>query len=291
MLEPAQHEAQFYIPKLARVVTSEPMTEQDAYFELEFKDGRPLGHAPGQFVQVSVLGYGEAPISICSAPSSDEPRFALCVRSVGDVSSALHRLELGDWVGIRGPFGRGFPLQQMQNGDVVCVAGGIGLPPLRSLIEHIRARREDYGRLIVVYGAKTPADVLFKEDLERWEDDSGMEFFVTVDEPDDTWRGRSGVVTLPLRELEFDAERPPLAVSVGPPVMYKFVVMELLGKQVPRDRIFLSLERHFKCGIGKCGHCQINDLYVCQHGPVFPFSELQTRTEAVEAWSPEEDQD
>lgn len=196
----------------------------------------------------------------------------------------------GDWLGIRGPYGRSFRLNPWQNRDLLVVAGGIGLAPLRSLVNFVRDNRSNYGRLIVAYGAKNPSLILFREDLEVWKKDPTIEVYVTVDEADETWQGRTGVVTEPLRDIDVQADRT-RAVVVGPPVMYRFVAAELFKKQMSEDHIYFSLERHFKCGIGKCGHCQLNDLYVCQNGPVFRYSQLLDHTEAVEVWTPEKDQD
>ena len=274
-----------YVPEMARIVSIRkgPM---DALIELELADRRPLGHKPGQFVQVSRFGYGEIPISVCSSPTRS-PRFELCVRPVGHVSNALYEASEGEWVGIRGPFGHGFPLRRMKGRDVLAAAGGFGVAPLRSLIEYLRDNRKEYGRIIVVYGARKPSMILFKEDVEWWIGDSGVEMFLTVDEADETWTGRTGVLTKPIKE-EIDLDpRTAVAAVVGPPVMFRFVAAELLAKGVNRRRIYFSLERRFECGIGKCGHCQLNGVYVCQDGPVFRYSELAGFTEAVEARAPE----
>jgi len=279
-----------YRPRSARVVRAYQMRSTEAFLEVELYDGSPLNHRPGQFVMVSVFGHGEAPISICSSPSHEES-FELCVRAVGNLSRAVNSLRAGDWIGIRGPYGRGFPVFEMRDRDVLAIAGGIGLAPLRSLITYVLDNREDYRRLIVVYGARSPSTLLFHKDLELWSTAPYVERYVTVDQPDNTWKGRTGVLTLPLREIELNSGKGLVVAAVGPPVMYRFVAMELLKRGLSEDQIYFSLERHFKCGIGKCGHCQLNDVYVCQDGPVFRYSDLLGRTEAVEAWAPEMDQD
>ena len=222
------------------------------------------------------------------APRPPVPNlFQICVRPAGHVSNALYNASEGDWVGIRGPFGRGFPVRAMRRRDVIMVAGGIGLAPLRSLIHYVKDNRGDYGRVIVVYGARNPSLILFREDVEEWTRDPGIEMFLTVDEADESWTGRVGVVTQPIKnEIELGSPST-MAAVVGPPVMYRFVAMALLAKGVNRRRIYFSLERHFKCGIGKCGHCQLNGVYVCQDGPVFRYSDLEDFTEAVEARAPE----
>jgi sulfhydrogenase subunit gamma (sulfur reductase) len=287
---PAYAPRAFYRPQLAEVLHV-AREKTHAVIELTLPERAPLGHRPGQFVQVSVFGYGEAPISVCSSPTR-AGSFQLCVRPVGNVSRALHELSAGDWVGIRGPYGHGhFPVDVMKHRDVLVLAGGIGLAPLRSLIDYVRDRRKDYGRLVIVYGSKTPATLLFRQDLAAWTKDAEVEIYITVDEPDQNWKGRTGVLTEPLKE-EIDIEpHRTVAALTGPPVMYKFAAMELFKKGMHPDHIYFSLERRFRCGIGKCGHCQLNDLYVCQDGPVFRLAELLQRPEAVEAWAPEKDRD
>ncbi|MCF8062783.1 MAG: FAD/NAD(P)-binding protein [Deltaproteobacteria bacterium] len=273
-----------YLPEPARIVSIR-REAVDAVIELELADRSALGHKPGQFVQVSMFGFGEIPISICSSPTRTG-RFKLCVRPAGHVSNALYRASEGDWVGIRGPFGRGFPIRTMRNRDVLAVAGGIGLAPLRSLIQYVRDNREAYGRLVVVYGARNPSLILFRTDVEAWTRGEDVEMFLTVDEADESWTGRTGVVTGPLKEIDLST-RSTVAAVVGPPVMFRFVAAELLAKGMNRRRIFFSLERRFECGIGKCGHCQLNGMYVCQDGPVFRYSDLEGFSEAVEARAPE----
>ncbi len=278
----------FYRPALAQVLRVDQLTKVEKLLAVRLGTGEALGHEPGQFVQLSVFGYGEAPISICSSPTRRDA-FELCVREVGTVSAAIHDLCPGDWIGLRGPYGRGFPVVEMEGKDLLIVAGGIGVAPLRSLINYVRDNRQLYGRVIIVYGAKNPAAVLFKDDIELWSQDGSLELFVTVDTPDETWTGKSGVVTSIIRNLDLNSPSSLHAIVVGPPVMYKFVAMELFHHGMTADRIVFSLERRFKCGIGKCGHCQVNDLYVCRDGPVFRYSELLGRSEAIEVWAPEED--
>lgn len=274
-----------YQPTIAHITRADELTDAEVLLELQLDNGQALGHAAGQFVQVSVFGVGEAPISVCSSPTQTET-FELCVRAVGNVTNALHRLAVGDWVGIRGPYGYGFPVEEMVRKDILIVAGGIGLPPLRSLINYLLAKRQRYGRLIIVYGARSPQDLLFKDELNSWAAREDVEFHIIVEQPDDAWQGRVGVVTVPLRELDVDSAKTVVAASVGPPVMYRFVAFELLVQGFEADNIYFSLERRMKCGVGKCGHCQLNNLYVCVDGPVFCYSRLQGLDEAIEAWAP-----
>jgi len=275
-----------YVPEPAVISRITDLTETEKLFLLKKVNGN-LAFSAGQFVQVSVPGYGEAPFSVCSSPL-DTDSFEICVRSVGHVSDALHSLSPGDGLGIRGPYGRGFPVEKMKYNDLLVVAGGIGLAPLRSLISYACVHRKYFGRLIVVYGAKTPSSLLFREDLARWESDIGMRVYQIVDEPDNAWKGPTGVLTDPLKEIRIDPQRTVAAV-VGPPVVFRFVAMELFNKNLQEDRIYFSLERRFQCGVGKCGHCQLNDMYVCQNGPVFSYAELVGRSEAAEARAPEDE--
>lgn len=278
----------FYQPELARVIAKQRLTEMMVLLRLQPQSGELLDHEPGQFLQISLPGYGEAPISFCSSPTQTGS-FELCVAAVGNLSQAMHHLRPGDFVGIRGPYGHGFPLGDMRGRDVLCVAGGIGLAPLRSLINYVADRRSEFRRMILVYGARNPSERLFRDDLARWEARDDFETFYTVDEPDDRWTGRTGVLTIPLKEqVEIDPSTT-TAVVVGPPVMYRFVAAELLEKGMDEDDILFSLERRFKCGMGKCGHCQLNEYYVCQDGPVFRYSQLIGRSEAIEVWAPEDE--
>jgi len=277
----------YYQPEWAQLVKKERMAERMVMLRLQLQSREPLGHQPGQFLQVSLPGYGEAPISLCSSPTQLDS-FDLCVQAAGNLSEAMHDLRPGDFVGVRGPYGHGFPVEEMQGRDVVLVAGGIGLAPLKSLIDYILAKRSEFGRVVLVYGARTPTDMLFRDTVKEWDERDDIETYLTIDEPHEGWHGMTGVVTVPLRALQIDAAAT-LAAVVGPPVMYRFVAFELLEKKMPDENIFFSLERRFKCGMGKCGHCQLNDLYVCQDGPVFRYTDLIGRSEAIEVWAPEAD--
>ncbi len=279
-----QAERSLYTPAVAAVRRVETVTESEKLIEIELPDGQPLGHRPGQFVEISLFGYGEAPISICSAPE-DAPTFQLCVRRAGTLTAALHRLAPGGYVGIRGPFGKGFPVDEMEGKNLLVVAGGIGLAPLRSLIRHVFAHREKVKRFIIFHGAKTPGELLFQNELKEWAAREDVELHVTVDRPADHWQGNVGVITTLFPKVELDPKQTVTTV-VGPPVMYRFVLLELLAKGIPLNQIYFSLERRMKCGVGKCGHCQISGVYVCQEGPVFSYPMLKVLGEAIEARAP-----
>lgn len=269
-----------YAPEMARLADVHTLTELEKLFVVEMPQGRSLGHQPGQFVMLSIPGVGEAPISISSSPSRSNGRFELCVRRMGDVTGVLHSMQPGDWVGIRGPFGHGFPIEQMRGKDMLFAPGGLGLAPLRSLINQVLDERSDFGRVIILYGAKRPAELLFRDELDEWAAREDVEFHLTVDRGDETWKGHVGVITTLFPAVTVDP-RNTIAVTCGPPIMYRFVLMELMGKGIPESNIYLSLERRMKCGVGKCGHCQINDLYCCQEGPVFAYSQIKNVPEAL----------
>jgi sulfhydrogenase subunit gamma (sulfur reductase) len=273
-------EPSLYRPQPARILDVRPMTALEKVFTLELPDGLTLGHRPGQFVALSVLGVGEAPISISSSPSRSNGAFELCVRRAGDVTGALHRMQAGQVVGVRGPFGRGFPLERFYGKDLLFAPGGLGLAPVRSLINQVLDERGRFGKVTILYGAKNPAELLFQDELAEWEKRGDVEVRVTVDRPAEGWKGNVGVITTLFSKVRVYA-RNTVAVVCGPPVMYRFVLMELLGKGIPEGNIYLSLERRMKCGVGKCGHCQINHIYTCQSGPVFSYAEIKGVQEAL----------
>lgn len=273
-----------YEPRMARVVGIRQWTELEKLFVLEFEDGRSLGHQPGQFVEVSVYGIGGAPISVSSAPS-DDAQFEICVRRVGNVTNALHKLRVGDVVGIRGPYGRGFPVKELEGKDLLFIGGGIGMIPLRSFINYAIQNKDRYGKLTILYGCKRPHEFLFREEIRSWSESADYRDTVDAVDGEDwpldvPWKRKTGVITVLIPDLEINPDTT-YAVVVGPPIMYRFVIRELKKKNLPDDRIIVSLERRMKCGVGKCGHCQIGPLYVCQDGPVFYYSEIKDIKEAL----------
>jgi sulfhydrogenase subunit gamma (sulfur reductase) len=269
-----------YAPEFARLTSVQPVTEMEKLFTVELPDGQSLNHEPGQFVMLSIPGVGEAPISITSSPSRSNGTFELCVRKMGDVTGALHALEPGAMIGIRGPFGHGFPVDKMRGKDMLFAPGGLGLAPLRSLINQVLDEREDFGRVIVLYGAKRPAELLFRDELDAWAARDDVELHVTVDRGEGDWDGNVGVITTLFPKVSVDPHNT-IAITCGPPIMYRFVLIEILGKGIPENHIYLSLERRMKCGVGKCGHCQINQIYCCQSGPVFTYDQIKNVPEAL----------
>lgn len=262
-----------YRPLKAKIIKANKITESEKFFRIELEGKKELGHLPGQFVQVSLFGYGEAPISICSS-SLQKEYFDLTVRKLGTVTSALHKLESGDILGIRGPFGNGFPLDKMHGNNILIVAGGLGIVPLRSLIQYILDKRKDFGEVQILLGCKTPKDMLYGDEIASWQKRADIKFSCTVDKADPDWQGNVGLITSLIPGVTIRPKQT-YAIVVGPPIMYKFVIKELLKKEIPERQIIVSLERKMKCGLGKCGHCQIRNVYVCQCGPVFTFEQLR----------------
>jgi len=277
---PGQKPEELFVPEMAKITRAEDLTEQDRIFEIELPGGKDLGHKPGQFVEVSIFGFGEAPISISSSPAK-KGSFELCVRKLGGLTGKMHTLGAGDAVGIRGPLGNGFAMEEFQGADCLIVSGGIGMAPLRSVVDSIMAEREKYGRMTLLYGNRSPADILFTEELEAWGKGENNEVLVTIDRPAEGWEGNVGVVTTLFERIKLDPSRRTVVAVVGPPVMYRFVYAELAALHIPDDHIYFSLERRMKCGVGKCGNCQIEGKYVCVDGPVFTGAELRSFHESI----------
>ena len=263
-----------YIPSPARIAKIETLTTLEKLFTLELPEGQSLDHRPGQFVMVSVLGIGETPFSISSSPSRSGVKFELCIRKAGDVTTALHNLSEGATVGVRGSFGNGFPIEKMRGKDLLFALESLGLATARSLINQVLDERGSFGRVIILYDAMLPSGLLFKDELDAWSKRNDVELFVTVNRSDETWVGHVGAITTLFYYVTVNP-RNTVAITIGRPVMYRLVLMELLGRGIPEGRIWLSLERRIKCGVGKCGHCQINHLYCCQQGPCFSYAQIK----------------
>ena len=268
-----------FMPQVAEILDAQMITATEKHFKLKLQNGERFDYEPGQIVEAGIFGYGEVPLGLASSPTNGES-FDLVVRELGKVTKAMAGLEKGDTMTIRGPLGNGFPVDEFKGKDVLIVAGGIGLCPVRSMIEYILHHRDDFGKFTLFFGAKTPHDLLFEEDLEAWRCDSCMHYMETVDTPDASWKGNVGVITTLFEQTqEITAET--RVIICGPPIMYKFVIAELDKMGVSRANIYVDLERRMKCGVGKCGHCQINDKYVCMDGPVFRYSDIETLEEAI----------
>lgn len=265
--------AQHMVPNPWRIRT----VRRDTYdtFTLELTPAErssPFPFLPGQFNMLYVFGVGEVPISICGDPARPEI-LVHTVRAVGGVTQAMSELHRGQVLGVRGPFGTAWPVQEARGRDVVIAAGGIGLPPLRGAIYHILAHREEYGHVSLLYGARTPRDLLYIPELEEWGGRFDFDVHITVDAAGEDWRGSVGVVTTLFPRVQFDPANT-VAMIVGPEIMMRFTTLELTKRGVREDAIFISMERNMKCAIGYCGHCQFGPTFICKDGPVFPFSRL-----------------
>lgn len=281
----ATPKSSIYLPQPATIVEMERMTELEMFYRFRLDDGADFSYLPGQFMSVSVPGIGEAPISISSSPTRSAPgEFEMVIRKAGSVTGVLQNMTVGQKVGMRGPFGTTFPVDgEMKGRDLLFICGGIGLVPVRSAIHYVLDNREDYGKVTIMFGSRTPADRLFTRELNDWSQRPDVRYLDTVDQVDSTsaeWDGRVGVITRLIPKVEFD---PALTTTIvcGPPIMYRFVMTELRKINLQEDQVFLSLERHMKCGVGKCGHCQINGLYCCQSGPVFRYTDVESVREAI----------
>ncbi|MDT8421708.1 MAG: FAD/NAD(P)-binding protein [Desulfuromonadales bacterium] len=264
-----------YAPRPCRLLEVSDLTPQEKLFRLQLEDGSELNHQPGQFVQVSIPGLTEAPISLASSPSRNG-YFELGVRKAGSLTGAMHLLQPGATIGIRGPFGRPFQIDALRHRNLLLLAGGCGLAPLRSLIEYCQDDPQQFGTIAILYGARSPQDVLFKDDLLQWRHSPCFSCTYTVDNKpaDSCYDGEIGLITRLLAKQEI-TPADTCAVVVGPPPMYRPVIDALHDKGLPSDRIMLSLERNMRCGIGKCGHCTIEHLYCCSDGPIFWLNEVE----------------
>ncbi|HVP54613.1 MAG TPA: FAD/NAD(P)-binding protein [Candidatus Eisenbacteria bacterium] len=249
--------------------------ETDDTFTLELvpaDSAEGFSFAPGQFNMLYVYGVGEVPISISSDPS-DAPLLQHTTRVVGTVTKAMRLLKRGDMLGIRGPFGTHWPVEDATGRDVVIVAGGIGLAPLRPALYRLMAQREKYRKIVLLYGTRTPEDILYRHELEHWRGKFDLEIQVTVDRAASSWRGNVGVVTTMIPRAPFDPSNT-AAFICGPEVMMRFTAMELQKRGVATVRTYLSMERNMKCGIGLCGHCQYGPVFTCKDGPVFTYDRI-----------------
>ncbi len=265
------------LPQAYRVLRKRRDTADTFTLDLAIDKGAAAApsFAPGQFNMVYVFGAGEVPISISGDPG-DGGRLTHTVRAVGTVTRALDRVKRGGSVGLRGPYGRGWPLEDTRGRDVVILAGGIGLAPLRPLLYRLLADRKAVRGITLLYGARTPDDLLYTRELRTWGARTDLDVRVTVDSARGDWSGRVGVVTTLLERARFDPAGA-IAMICGPEIMMRFAAHDLRARGVPADRIHVSLERNMKCAIGLCGHCQYGADFVCKDGPVFRFDQIESR--------------
>lgn len=271
-----------FLPLRARILETQDLTPDVRLFRVEIEDPRARAnfhHRPGQFAFLSAFGTGESPFTFASYPSPDGV-LEFAIRRVGTVTAALHELEPGDAVGVRGPFGNTFPLDEYRGKNIIIIGGGIGLAPLRPVIQAVLNHRKDYGELLVIYGARTPADLVFAHELPSWAEAPRTRVELTVDRGDASWQGRVALVPTLLKELKPSADNA-ITITCGPPIMIRFVLVELKALNFAPAQIVTTLESKMKCGLGKCARCNIGEKYVCQDGPVFAFSEISKFLEQV----------
>jgi len=261
-------------PELHRVQRRRKDTHDTFSLELEASHGveTPWSFAAGQFNMLYVFGVGEVPISISGDPTQPQT-LVHTTRAVGPVTKAIQALKPGDTLGVRGPFGTSWPVDACAGQDVVLVAGGIGLAPLRPVIYQLLAQRELYGNIVLLYGTRTPADILYRRQLAQWRARFDMSVDITVDRATDTWRGNVGVVTKLIPNAPFDP-LDTVAMICGPEVMMRFTVAALLKRDLAADQMFVSMERNMKCAIGFCGHCQFGPSFICKDGPVMRYDQV-----------------
>jgi NAD(P)H-flavin reductase len=273
-----------YLPKVAVLERVVNEIHEVATFYWHFEDAEEQRafkcFRPGQFAQVSLFGIGEFPTSLPPSPTESETFFT--VRRVGSCTSALHLLKPGDKFAVRGPYGNGFPMEEYYGKNLVFVAGGIGLIPLRSTIIYALAHRAKYQRIQIFHGAKTPNELMYVANLKEWEQTPGVECHLTVDRTADGWTGNVGVVGSLFKKsgVQVPVENT-IAFVCGPPIMFRFVIKDLLGMGFQERNIVSTLERYMKCGVGKCGHCCIGVAYVCVDGPVFTYEQIKKLGEDI----------
>ena len=276
---PAPVDGDLWRPRPMPVVWTRQDTADTVSFGLDPGD-TPFRYLPGQFNMLYLFGHGEVPISISGDAEAPGP-IVHTVRGVGAVTRPMVKLQVGDVVGVRGPFGTAWPLDQARGTDVIIVAGGIGLAPLRPAILHLLRHREDFARVIVLYGARAPSEMLYTDELRTWRGRFDTTVEVTVDRAEPGWLGSVGLVTRLLERMPFDADDATV-FTCGPEVMMRFVVREALRRGVPADRVWLTMERNMKCAVGLCGHCQWGDAFMCRDGAVFRYDRISAALNVAE---------
>jgi len=273
-----------YYPELMRIVRKYNLTEDVKFFQvrpLDMEKALSLNYLPGQFMMLSVIGTGEAPFSISSTPSRPG-LLEFCIRKVGSVTEALFKLKENSLIGVRGPYGNGFPINKMIGNDLIIVVGGLGAAPLRSLLLYALDNRDLFGKIYFLYGAKKPSEMIFRDEFLSLRERDDLNCLLTVDK-DDTgkWQCYTGLVTSLFKYVKDINPEKTFAVICGPPVMYKFAIEEILKFRIPKHQILMTLERRMKCGIGKCGHCAIDYIYTCIDGPVFTYWDVLHMRELI----------
>jgi NAD(P)H-flavin reductase len=262
-------------PYPARITEIKPEAYAITTYSLVFEDEairQGYRFKPGQFNMLYLPGIGEVPISISSDP--DEPeKLKYTIRYAGNVTRAISRLQVGDLIGVRGPYGSAWPMERIRGNDLYIVTGGIGLAPLRPVIYNVIRHRPDFGRVILLYGARTPGDLLYTDEFDAWQDHK-IQVHTTVDRADESWRGQVGVVPMLFYHLRLDPRRTTV-LTCGPEIMIRFVIYEAMARRVPKEQIYISMERNMKCAVGFCGHCQFGPIFICKEGPVFAYAQIE----------------
>ena len=263
-----------FVPEPARIVRTYYLTADVKFFQLRIVDmekALSFRYRPGQFAMISVLGAGEAPFAISSTPSRPG-LLEFCIRKAGTVTNALFRLKENNLIGLRGPYGNGFPIEKMINKDIIIIVGGLGAAPLRSVLLYYLDNRDQFRSISLLHGANRPSEMIFREEFFALKQREDLDCYLAVDEDDTgTWTENIGVVTTLFPKLKEIDPANTYALVCGPPVMYKFVIKELVKLNISKDQILMTLERRMKCGVGKCGHCAIDYIYTCLDGPVFTY--------------------
>lgn len=272
-----------YLPHLATITEIEPQTPDTTMLRVILEDStlaQSFTYRPGQFAELSIFGVGECPISIASTPTR-KGVLEFCVRGVGQVTNTLHELDVGGKIGVRGPYGNSFLLPELEGRNLLFIGGGIGLAPLRSLINYVLDNRDHYEEVELVYGARSPQDLVFKDELKLWGEQEGASVYLTVDRGDERWKGPVVFVPPFLREIAPSPQNK-VAFTCGPPIMIKLVMEALEEMGFPPDRIVTTLEMKMKCGVGKCGRCNMGSRYICRDGPVFTLEQLKALSGGLE---------
>jgi len=271
-------------PEMMRIIRKFDLIDDVRFFQirpLNASRALALSYKPGQFMMISNLGVGEAPFSISSSPSRPG-LLEFCIRKVGHLTSSLFRLKENDFIGVRGPYGNGFPLDRLKKHDLIITVGGLGAAPLRSLLLYVLDNRDEFGEIYFLYGAKTPHEMLFRKEFLDLIDREDVHCLLTVDK-DDTgkWPANIGFVTKLFEQVKGIDPKNTFVPICGPPIMYKSVLKKLLELKIPKHQILMNLERRMECGIGKCGHCVVKHLYTCIDGPVFTYWDVINMKELI----------
>ncbi|MFA5270896.1 MAG: FAD/NAD(P)-binding protein [Candidatus Omnitrophota bacterium] len=256
-----------------KVTISKIIEETPTIKTFVFKPHAPFSFKTGQFVELTYPGAGEAPFTPSSNPNKKE-EFEVTIMRVGKVTELFHNAKEGEILGMRGPYGNGYPLDDFKGKELLIVGGGVGLAPLRSLIYALYARIDDFKKIVICYGARSPQDIVYKYLLDEFKKQKNVEFRLTVDRADNTWKGNVGIVTTTLDKLSIDIKSA-IGIVCGPPIMMKFVSLKFLELGFTPDKIYLSMEKNMSCGLGKCGHCRLGKYYICKDGPVFRFQDIK----------------